>query len=215
MTSIIKPFHYDVCKNILNSKQSLLITKTAPKKIPLKVYMYCCPQPNKKQVILTDNTLQQCKVIGEFVCNKIDRLLCTSVPYQKENNLGYGHFLDNGVYSVEGWHEGIVCERSDKYIDSMLNNDDLNKLCLTAQDVFDYVGIYKHFYIWYISDVIKYAVPKELYDFRKPCNRIINCSRCEYNEIIWEDEQNTFHNKCARPTLNNVLRSWEYVEQSL
>ena len=84
------------------------------------------------------------KVIGEFVCDRIDDFYCCTVPYKKENNLGYGRFLDNGVYKVDGWHEGVVFERNDRYIDSMLKNNDLKEMCLSAQEIFDYIGIGKY-----------------------------------------------------------------------
>ena len=107
------------------------------------------------------------KVIGEFVCDKIDEFYCASVPYQKENNLGYGRFVDNGVYKVDGWHEGIVFERNDRFIDSMLKNNDLKEMCLSAQELFDYIGVGKHLYAWHISDLKIYDKPKELSEFRK------------------------------------------------
>ena len=120
------------------------------------------------------------KVIGEFICNRIDDFYCASVPYQKENNLGYGHFVDNGVYKVNGWHEGIVFERNDRYIDTMLNNNDLKEMCLSAQEVFDYIGIGKHLFGWHISDLKIYDKPKELSEFKNALS--LKDIRCKYIE---------------------------------
>lgn len=110
------------------------------------------------------------KVIGEFICDKVDNFYCVSVPYQRENNLGYGQFIDNGVYKVNNWHEGIAFERNDRYIDTMLNNYDLKEMCLSAQELFDYIGVGKHLYAWHIADLKIYDKPKELSEFRTPKN---------------------------------------------
>ena len=117
-----------------------------------------------KEEYTKDNFLNG-KVIGEFVCDRIDDFYCCTVPYKKENNLGYGRFLDNGVYKVDGWHEGVVFERNDRYIDSMLKNNDLKEMCLSAQEIFDYIGIGKYLYAWHISDLKIYDKPKALSEF--------------------------------------------------
>lgn len=137
------------------------VRKTAPKEVPFKAYIYCTYGNPKENYALS----KQGKVIGEFICDKIDDFYCASVPYQRENNLGYGQFIDNSVYKVNGWHDGIVFERNDRYIDTMLNNNDLKKMCLTAQELFDYIGIGKHLYGWHISDLKIYDKPRELSEF--------------------------------------------------
>lgn len=193
------------CELIASGKKTIEVRKSAPKEVPFKAYIYMTAtkercrfweyitayQNNKGDIL---NGSQ--KVIGEFICDKVDRFYCASVPYRKDYNLGYGSFLDNGVYKVKGWHEGIVCERDDKYIDTMLNNKDLEQMCLTAQEVFDYVGIGKHFYAWHITDLKIYDKPKDLSEFRKVC---LNgkCSDCIYEEC-----------KITRPP-----QSWCYVEE--
>lgn len=117
------------------------------------------------------------KVIGEFVCDKIDEFKCCWVPYKKENNLGYGHFLDNGVYHIgaDKIDDGIVFERSDEYIDSMLKNKDFDDMCLSVKGLYDYIGLGKKGYGWHISDLVIYDKPKELGEFegsnRQPIKR--------------------------------------------
>ena len=138
------------------------------------------------------------KVIGEFVCDRIDDFRCCSVPYKKENNLGYGRFLDKGVYKVNGWHEGVVFERNDKYIDSMLKNNELKEMCLSAQEIFDYVGIGKHLYAWHITDLKIYDKPKELSEFEFPKDNIHLSYR----------KRNQYFKGITRPP-----QSWCYVEE--
>lgn len=161
-----------MCDKIANGKKTIIVKKKAPKEVPFKCYIYCT-FPKKPAYTLwlnrgTENKfLADGKVIGEFICDKIDDFYCASVPYQRENNLGYGRFIDNGVYKVNGWHEGIVFERNDRYIDTMLNNNVLKEMYLSAQELFDYIGVGKHLYAWHISDLKIYDKPRALSEFGK------------------------------------------------
>lgn len=146
------------------------------------------------------------KVIGEFVCDRIEEFYCASVPYQRENNLGYGHFVDNGVYKVNGWHEGVVFERNDRYIDTMLKNKELDEMCLSAQEIFDYIGIGKYLYGWHISDLVIYDKPKPIMQFYKPCPIKLGFKNCPVCELY-----STYTGTC----MNNIDRppqSWLYVD---
>lgn len=152
------------------------VRKSAPKEVPFKAYIYCTKgKDGYEWLYRVDNNgygkaqSWHGKVIGEFICDKVDDFYCASVPYQRENNLGYGQFIDNGVYKVNGWNEGIVFERNDRYIDTMLNNNDLKEMCLTAQGLFDYIGVGKHLYGWHISDLKIYDKPCELSEFKTDC----------------------------------------------
>lgn len=150
------------------------------------------------------------KIIGEFVCDKIEDFYCASVPYREKNNLGYGKFIDNGVYKVEGYHEGIVFEKNDRYIDSMLKNSDLENMCLSAQEIFEYIGIGKHLYAWHISDLVIYDKPRELSEFHKPCEDMRNC----LNKAFRESGHSL--NKCfdCGCRITRPPQSWCYVEGS-
>lgn len=144
------------------------------------------------------------KVIGEFICDKIEDFYCASVPYKKENNLGYGRFINNGVYKVNGCNEGIVFERNDMYIDTMLNNNDFKEICLSVQELFDYIGIGKYLYAWHISDLKIYDEPKELSEFIKPCTMMFKyCEECEFYST---------HIGCCTNFVTRPPESWCYVE---
>lgn len=152
-------------------EKEIEVRKTKPKQeVPFRSFIYCTKAKEDKYILerLEDGVFTRLdgKVIGEFVCDRIDEFYCASVPYKKENNLGYGHFVDNGVYKVNGWHEGVVFERNDRYIDSMLKNNDLKEMCLSAQEIFDYIGIGKYLYTWHISNLVIYDKPKELSEFK-------------------------------------------------
>ena len=158
-------------EKIMSGEKTIEVRHTAPKEVPFKAYIYCTKAKSQWRYSNYEGAYENSKgeivyaqqrIIGEFVCDKIEDFYCASVPYQKENNLGYGQFIDNGVYKVNNWHEGIAFERNDNYIDSMLNNNDLKKMCLTAQELFDYIGVGKHLYGWHISDLKIYDKPLSL-----------------------------------------------------
>lgn len=155
MKSIVTSVSPYLCEKIASGDCRMLVKKFAPKEVPFKAYIYAtkpkkfckCGAMSTSNELLwlangkvemgdgfkfwADGDEYQClngRIIGEFVCDKIDDFYCASVPYQRENNLGYGQFIDNGVYKVNGWHEGIVFERNDRYIDTMLNNNNLKEI---------------------------------------------------------------------------------------
>ena len=212
MKSILMSIQPRECHYITIGRQTIIVNKTKPKlTTPFKCYIYCTGKEYDKvfcidefmHKVFLDGEGKQ-KVIGEFICDKIDKFRCCSVPYQKENNLGYGHFVDNGVYKVNGWFEGIVFERNDRYIDSMLKNNDLKEMCLSAQEIFDYIGMGKHLYAWHISNLKIYDKPKELSEFKRPCNKEHDCCVC--------DRYDYMGHKCF-DEITRPPQSWCYVEE--
>lgn len=206
MKSILISIKPQWCEKIASGKKTIEVRKSAPKEVPFKAYIYATKPKKfyKCGAVSTSNELLWLangkvemgdgfkfwadsdvyqglngRVIGEFICDKVEDFYCASVPYQKENNLGYGRFIDNGVYKVDGWHEGIVFERNDRFINSMLNNNDLKEMCLSAQELFDYIGIGKHLYGLHITDLKIYDKPKELSEFNRPCSYNGACPSCK------------------------------------
>lgn len=166
----LKPYYYYL---IGEKKKTIEVRKSALKNLPQDIVFYMSKDEKSFAKIPKEFQEKYRKHFGKvglaIVCDKIEDFYCASVPYLKENNLGYGQFVDNGVYKVNGWHEGIVFERNDKYIETMLNNDDLKEMCLSAQELFDYIGVGKHLYSWHISDLKIYDKPKELSEFKTGC----------------------------------------------
>lgn len=243
MGSIMTAVSPYLCEKITSGDCRILVKKSAPKEVPFKAYIYAtrpkkfykCGAVRTSDELLwlangkiemgdgfkywADGDEYQClngRIIGEFICDRIDEFYCASVPYQKENNLGYGHFVDNGVYKVNGWHEGVVFERNDRYIDSMLKNNDLKEMCLPAQEIFDYIGIGKHFYGWHISDLKIYDKPKELNEFKTPpCEKPEKaCGNCKW--LVKINTPDVYECECyvedGRP-ITRPPSSWQYVEE--
>ena len=126
------------------------------------------------------------KIVAECECEKVEKISCCCVPYRNNNNLGYEYFLDNGVYKVE-WKEninlvdeekiynnpenykedGVVFERSDRYIDSMFKNEDLKKMCISPQQLLDYIKLGNDGYALHLSNLKIFDEAKELEKFYK------------------------------------------------
>lgn len=187
MNSYIVSIRPKWVEKIASREKPIEARKSAPKEVPFKAYIYETKESKKRYLDDRFNSFfnnkshytDMGKIIGEFICDKVEKFYCASVPYQKKNNLGYGQFVDNGVYKVNGWHEGVVFERNDRYIDTMLNNNDLKEMCLSAQELFDYIGIGKYLYAWHISDLKIYDKPKELSEFTRPCSYDGICFSCK------------------------------------
>lgn len=110
------------------------------------------------------------KVIGEFICNKVERL--------------EEHIEQGGLYYI----------LSDTFNEqAQLDNWELH----------DY-GKGKTLYAWHISELKIYDRPRELSEFRKPCDRFLDCCTCRR---LVRNEYMSCDNKINRPP-----QSWMYVE---
>lgn len=149
------------CEKIANGEKTIEVRKTKPKlETPFKVYIYCTRPytgssddrfyiyPNDKP-----RNVAGC-VIGEFVCDRIDKYKYRLTTYEETPYKG-------------------------KYI----SKEELAKTCLSIGEVNDYLNG-KNGYLWHISDLKIYDKPKYKSDFRKPCPYTdgTHCieNKCEY-----------------------------------
>ena len=158
------------------------VRKTAPKEVPFKCYIY----ETKGQYVKfthgahTKYGYGRGKVIGEFIC---DRIICSQAYFDSQ---GKNHLTN--VFP-----------------------DDIKKTCLDEYDLWDYIAgkavkanqMYDG-YLWHISDLKIYDKPRELSEFRKPCDRFLDCCTCRR---LVRNEYMSCDNKINRPPL-----SWCYVE---
>ena len=210
----LKPYYYYL---IGERKKTIEVRKSALKDLPQDIVFYMSKDEKSFAKIPKEFQEKYRKHFGKvglaIVCDKIEDFYCACVPYLKENNLGYGQFVDNGVYKVNGWHEGIVFERNDRYIETMLNNDDLKEMCLSAQELFDYIGVGKHLYTWHISDLKIYDKPRKLSEFYTiPKSGSDCCFGCLWNATPL-DEMPCRTCKRERKYLYRPPQSWQYVEE--
>ena len=79
MKAIIQPYTPQECERIINGRQTIKVCKTAPKDTPFKVYMYCIKDGYAYRCRIDENSklaipeLWNGKVIGEYVCEKVDK----------------------------------------------------------------------------------------------------------------------------------------------
>ena len=158
------------------------VRKTAPKEVPFKCYIY---ETQGQYVKFTHGAHTKYgygrgKVIGWFIC---DRIICSQAYFDSQ---GKNHLTN--VFP-----------------------DDIKKTCLDEYDLWDYIAgkavkanqMYDG-YLWHISDLKIYDKPKELSEFRKPCDRFLDCCTCRR---LVHNEYMSCDNKITRPPL-----SWCYVE---
>lgn len=143
------------------------------------------------------------KVIGEFVCEKIDNYECelwNDEAYELIRQFNYDEYGETEY--EHGAENNENCEM-------------LNKACLTWQDIRKYLGQgLNNCYAWHISDLKIYDKPKELSEFKVECptkNQINgDCNFCKYMKFSYYGK----HPKC-NAYLKRPPQSWCYVESGV
>lgn len=73
MKSVLISIRPKLCEKITSGEKTIEVRKTRPKiKTPFKCYIYCAIGNGIKGDYLIPSNLQCGKVIGEFICNRID-----------------------------------------------------------------------------------------------------------------------------------------------
>ena len=182
MKSVLIAIRPQLVEKIASGQKTIEVRKTAPKEVPFKCYIY---ETQGQYVKFTHGAHTKYgygrgKVIGEFIC---DRIICSQAYFDSQ---GKNHLTN--VFP-----------------------DDIKKTCLDEYDLWDYIAgkavkanqMYDG-YLWHISDLKIYDKPRELSEFRKPCDRFLDCCTCRR---LVHNEYMSCDNKITRPPL-----SWCYVE---
>lgn len=149
------------CELIASGKKTIEVRKTRPQiETPFKCYIYCTASDvhsclvvgggsaelfhccNYKTAFVGGGVVGNGKVIGEFVCDRIET---------------YDYFIEKPLDElIEGeYRHYLTCS-------------ELDCTCLRATELEKYLDE-KDGYGWHISDLKIYDTPKELREFRKPC----------------------------------------------
>ena len=179
------------CEKIVNGEKTVEVRKTRPKmEPPFRCYIYCTlPKYPHEDYITTEHPLPQYygggKVIGEFVCDRIDRLARVGFDGSGEPAKYCICNSDMSVWPVDG-----ICEEA----------------CLTQEELEKYLGGYEGYGL-HISGLKVYDTPKELSEFRKACAHDWYCDSC----AMYRENNGTCGDESLR--LKRPPQSWCYVEE--
>lgn len=178
-------------QKIVDGEKTIEVRKTRPQlQTPFKCYIYCTlPKYPHEDYITTEHPLPQYygggKVIGEFVCNRIDRLVRVGFDGSGEPAKYCICNADMSVWPMDG-----ICEEA----------------CLTQEELEKYLGGYEGYGL-HISGLKVYDAPKGLDAFRRACAHDWYCDSCA---TYWNNGGN-----CGNESLRikRPPQSWCYVEE--
>ncbi|MBQ7912959.1 MAG: ASCH domain-containing protein [Clostridia bacterium] len=184
-------------EKIASGEKTIEVRKSRPKlETPFKCYIYATWNGNNKEILVKQdgqlfckdwrkaNGLQRAsgKVIGEFVCDRIDRI----------GKRGINNNFDYCFLSLNEWGND----------DIEIEITDIQKSCISKSELNAYGANSSCLYAWHITDLKIYDKPKELSEFFHACKQPkgTDCSQC-----IDRREKTCYSIK--RPP-----QSWCYVE---
>lgn len=183
-------------EKIASGKKTVEVRRTKPKlETPFKVYIYMtmgkCPKfvynenLEKQSVYDREPNTANGRVIGEFVCDKID-------VYPYDCHIGYP------TPQYEG--DDSFCDCGEGY---WITYKEIEDSCLTQDELMDY-GRGDTLFGWHISNLVIYEQPKELSEFVKPCNHSNDCWTCDRYDYMGH----RCYDKVTRPP-----QSYLFVEE--
>lgn len=208
MKSVLISIQPKWCEKICSGEKTIEVRKNRPKlETPFKCYIYCTQTKTIGDIILCKseenaklfgyNTVKginkgfaekediklKGKVIGEFVCDRIDTYL-----YDQAFDESMGVFIDKFGYDIL--------------------SGELEQTCLSYEE-FEKYGKTNNLYGWHISDLKIYDKPKELSEFYVRCN--IPESKCKLCDNCY-DREYCYGRHYAVKKITRPPQSWCYVE---
>ena len=177
-------------EKIANGEKTIEVRKSAPKEVPFKAYIYETKGATETPWADEDGHLifkGRGQVIGEFICDKVYEWEC-------KNRLELV-----GELGLPNWRASY-----------MIFVDDLEKTCLTSDDLWEY-GKGKSLYGWRIADLKIYDKPRELSEFFRICK---NPCKPQKGKILCMTTKSLKMNGCnGKIHLTRAPQSWQYVEE--
>lgn len=202
------------CELIASGIKTVDVRKTRPKlETPFKCYIYCTTSKSKEERLILqpfgyklggiESSLTyraNGKVIGEFVCDKAERIMADGTCHPQ---FGYGG--------------------------TRYNFGHLEDAQLSEQELYDYLGepviltddpCYKKMefsgYAWHISDLKIYDKPRELSEFRTFCKSYYDGDKCDDCKYFIDGRGYEYdESDCSCDGLKPIERpphSWFFVE---
>ncbi len=211
MKAVLMSIQPKWCELIASGKKTIEVRKTKPKiEAPFKVYIYET-QGRKYSFNVKADTIAK---------HDDDRFLdCArgNPPIKEDKNgtpyFSYGRMKVIGEFVCDGIDEYTNYSLDEQYGHIKRRENLLRSACMTLKDWRDYIGSYiSNFgYAWHISNLVIYDKPRELSEFRKPCDYDLGCKCCSMyfpGTMFAEPYCKNGNLKITRPP-----QSWCYVER--
>ncbi|MCH5179890.1 MAG: hypothetical protein J1F32_01595 [Erysipelotrichales bacterium] len=138
-------------EKILNGEKTIEIRKTIPKcDFPIDVYVYC-----------TKSSIHDALVVNSYGAKYMYAI-------NRETAIPIGGYMGNGNVVAKFTLNKVeqICVFDNGSIQNW-NYNDLEKSCLSYDEVSNYIGKGKTGYAWYIDNLQTFNFPMELSDFHK------------------------------------------------
>lgn len=188
------------------------VRKTKPRcEVPFKCYIY---ETQGKRIRLSDifyGYEGSKKVIGEFICDRIDEYECEFVD---DDCLETVYLIDREECEDEDYPDRTLIWNNEGDNYNFNTDDEIIKCsCVPYKDLKKYIGYgFNTFYGWHISDLVIYDKPRELSEFYNNCNGLCFDSSIKY-KCIRLNTDNPYACDHIKP-LTRPFQSWGYVYES-
>ena len=98
MKSVLISIQPKWCELIEKNKKTVEVRKTAQKETPFKVYMYKKPYAGGAKIIneVLNGVYSGGKVVGEYVCERVDNIVPSASRYMINNDIAYTNKVAKG-----------------------------------------------------------------------------------------------------------------------
>lgn len=183
MKSVLISIRPKWTEKIASGEKTIEVRKTAPQEVPFKCYIY--------------------ETQGQYV--KFTHGAHTKYGYGRGKVIG--EFICDKVYSIQ--NRGSSFSVADE--EQSVTNEIARQSCLYYDDMVSYFGN-KDGFGWHISDLKIYDKPKELSEFRKPCDWNYDCCTCRRAKYeLTKAEAKVFYG--CDSELTRPSQSWMYIEE--
>lgn len=185
------------CEKIASGEKTIEVRKTAPKEVPFKAYIYCSKakpylykEANPPFELFLDSELYKGNGYD-------DRLFSGKL---------IGEFICDKVYPIK--NRGSSFSVADE--EQSITNEIARQSCLYYDDMVSYFGN-KDGYGLHITALKIYDRPRELSEFRKPCDWNYDCCTCKRAKYeLTKAEAKVFYG--CDSELTRPPQSWMYIE---
>ncbi len=192
MKSVLIAIRPKWCEKIASGKKTIEVRKSRPKiEMPFKCYIY-------------RTTEKEEEILEEYDSNF--NLLRRKKTLKKFRGKVIGEFICDKVYPIKNKGSSFVVANEEQSV----TNEIAGQSCLYYDDMVSYFGD-KNGYGWHISDLKIYDKPRELSEFRKPCDWNYDCCTCKRAKYeLTKAEAKVFYG--CDSELTRPPQSWMYIE---